>query len=93
MKSIKLDLQMGTSSANAIRASRPKVLHQQAGYKTAALPHYLEHAEVTCDLGGAHIRPSLEPNVSNRCKSEIGEVEVDTELRRLGPLGRWSAHG
>ena len=59
MKSIKLDLQMGTSSANAIRASRPKVLHQQAGYKTAALPHYLEHAEVTCDPGGAHIRLSL----------------------------------
>jgi hypothetical protein len=59
MKSIKLDLQMGTSSANAIRASRPKVLHQQAGYKTAALPHYLEHAEVTCDPGGAHIRRSL----------------------------------
>ena len=60
-KSAKLDLQMGTSSANAIRASRSKVLRKQAGYKTAALPQCPRHANVTCDPGGAHIRPSLGP--------------------------------
>ena len=37
-QSSKLDLQMGDSSANAIRASGLHRPAQQAGYKTAALP-------------------------------------------------------
>src|SRR4051812_14776031 len=35
LQGIKLDVQIGTLPANAIRASRMKRLHQQAGYKAA----------------------------------------------------------
>ena len=52
-----LDVQMGASSANAIRAGPAGFSPaQQAGYKTAALPPASAHEELTCDPGGAQVR-------------------------------------
>ena len=82
--SFELDLQIGTSSANAIRASRLRRLHEQAGYKTAALPPASTHANVTCDPGGAHIRVSLGdqavPVLPFRLQRCVAPACVDADL-------------
>ena len=70
----KLDVQMGTSSANAVRASRLVRPASQAGYKTAALPPRPERQHLACDPGGAHIRPSLDVSVAALRRASLSFV-------------------
>jgi hypothetical protein len=52
-------VQMGTQSANAIRASRLDRLHNRPDIRLQPCLLLRHMINVTCDPGGAHIRPSL----------------------------------
>ena len=55
MQGFELDMQIGTSPANAIRASRTTSLHKQAVCKTASPLN--PHPANSCFPGDVHVRP------------------------------------
>ena len=83
-----LDVQMGASSANAIRASGLRRLHHRPDIRLQPCL-LLQHANRPCDPGGAHIRPSLgvRPHFARHLDHALQLAPLVVDRQRIAMVG------